>query len=101
MKFSYRLLIVFVFTFGLVACASPKARETIASESSVIQVIECTEPRPRICTREYRPVCAVKDTGTRCVNAPCSAATEKVTYATGCTACADPKVYRYTLGECK
>ena len=61
---------------------------------------KCTNPRPQICTREYRPVCATKDTGVRCITTPCQS-TEEITYATGCTACADPKVSHYRLGKCK
>ena len=62
--------------------------------------IKCKEPRPEICTREYMPVCATKNTGVVCVTTPCPS-TEDKTYATGCTACADPKVIKYKQGQCE
>ena len=49
----------------------------------------CPEPRPQICTREYRPVCAqMRDGSFR-------------TYPTGCTSCADPDVVGYRGGACE
>ncbi|MDC3332885.1 hypothetical protein OAV62_01450, partial [bacterium] len=59
----------------------------------------CTDPRPQMCTREYMPVCAIKDTAIRCITTPCPS-TQEVTYATGCTACADEKVIKYKQGAC-
>jgi len=50
--------------------------------------VQCTEPRPQVCTMIYQPVCALKRDGTR------------QTYASGCTACADPNVTEYLPGEC-
>lgn len=52
----------------------------------------CAEPRPEICTREYMPVCAQLKT---------DRGLELKTYATGCTACADPKVIAYQDEACK
>ncbi len=51
--------------------------------------VQCTEPRPQICTREYNPVCATLEGG------------GTQTYATGCTACADAKVTGYSPGACE
>lgn len=48
----------------------------------------CSDPRPQICTREYNPVCARLDDGTW------------MTYATGCTACADKAVVGWRAGAC-
>lgn len=62
--------------------------------------IKCKKPRPEICTREYNPVCATKNTSVVCVTTPCPS-TEEKTYATGCTACADPKVIKYKQGQCE
>jgi len=59
----------------------------------------CKDPRPQICTREYRPVCGTRDTGIRCVTTPC-ASYEYKTYGNACTACADPKVIEYRSGAC-
>lgn len=49
----------------------------------------CPEPRPQICTREFRPVCAQMQDGSF------------KTYSTGCTSCTDPKVVGYRDGACK
>jgi len=48
----------------------------------------CEAPRPKICTREYMPVCAKLKTNVF------------KTYATGCTACADVNVISYTTDSC-
>ncbi len=48
----------------------------------------CPEERPQICTREYRPVCALLEDGTR------------DTRATGCTACSDPRVRGWIPEPC-
>jgi hypothetical protein len=59
----------------------------------------CPEQRPQMCTKQYAPVCATRDTGIRCVKAPCPS-TEERTYGNGCTACADEKVMGFIPGEC-
>jgi hypothetical protein len=51
-------------------------------------LILCPEPRPQICTREYRPVCATMNDGT------------KKTYSNGCTSCTDLAVVEYEEGAC-
>lgn len=94
--------IIFSFTLaGIVACTSPDtpgtdtARESHSASSAATTppkagaFVQCTEPRPQICTREYSPVCAdLKGGGTQ-------------TYATGCVACADAKVKGYSPGACE
>lgn len=62
--------------------------------------IICPEPRPQICTYDYNPVCATRDTGMRCVTTPCPS-TEDVTYSNGCTACSDQSVISYRPGRCE
>jgi hypothetical protein len=48
----------------------------------------CVDPRPQVCTREYRPVCGEsKDGSTK-------------TYGNACTACSDPAVVGHRPGEC-
>lgn len=61
--------------------------------------IECTTPRPEECAEIYMPVCAVRDTGIRCVTSPCDS-TEQVDYSNACSACRDPEVLSYTEGQC-
>lgn len=61
---------------------------------------ECVTPRPQFCTSEYLPVCAVRDTGVRCITTPCDS-TEQREYGNACDACADPEVYSYVAGKCE
>ena len=95
------LIIIVMISAGVLisACQPKKVKPTpqIVVKPAVFK--KCTDPRPQMCTREYRPVCASKDTGVRCVTTPCPSAENK-TYATGCTACADPKVHGYVAGAC-
>ena len=49
----------------------------------------CTDPRPMVCTMEYRPVCAALVAGA-----------EK-TYPSGCNACADVAVASWRDGPCE
>lgn len=53
-----------------------------------------------MCTREYKPVCANRDTGIRCVTTPCPAAEWK-TYGNACDACSDKAVTGYRPGACE
>jgi len=73
---------------------------TVKSVREETNYIECTDPRPQICTREYRPVCARVDTRVRCVTTPCPS-TRLKTYGNACSACGDKKVYGYIPGECQ
>ena len=50
----------------------------------------CAEPRPEICTMIYDPVCGIHADTTR----------PDATYASGCSACADPAVAGYRPGAC-
>lgn len=60
---------------------------------------QCTTPRPDMCAEIYMPVCAVRDTGIRCVTTPCDS-TERVDYPNACSACSDPDVLSYSQGVC-
>lgn len=48
----------------------------------------CTEPRPQVCTMEFRPTCAVLSSG------------GSKEFASPCTACADKTVTGYVDGAC-
>lgn len=61
---------------------------------------QCRDPRPEMCTREYKPVCANRDTGVRCVTTPCPS-TEWRTYGNACDACSDKAVTGYRAGTCR
>lgn len=49
----------------------------------------CKEPRPQICTREYRPVCGELTSG------------GQHTFSNGCEACAAEGVAGYRMGKCE
>ncbi len=68
--------------------ADSKPLQTQNTESSP-NVVQCTEPRPQICTQEYIPVCANLRDGT------------KRTYASGCVACSDANVVSYRPNRCE
>ena len=53
-----------------------------------LAMTECVEPRPEICTREYRPVCGESVEGS-----------EK-TYGNACEACGDLNIVRHHTGAC-
>ena len=70
-----------------------------APKTDAPKSVACTDPRPQLCTMEYAPVCATRDTGVRCITAPCPSSEQK-TYSTGCTACSDAKVSSWVQGAC-
>jgi hypothetical protein len=69
-------------------CADTKPHEPQSTETSS-DLVQCTEPRPRLCTQQYDPVCAELKDGT------------KQTYASGCVACSDANVVSYRAGACE
>lgn len=77
---------------------APAPSDTLAGADQ-IYAHPCSDPRPEICTKEYRPVCATRDNGVRCVTTPCDS-TEQKTYGNSCTACSDQRVYGYDSGRC-
>lgn len=95
---SITLFLVLLTGYVMVACQS--TRPDIAKpEVSKAPMVACKDPRPQMCTREYRPVCAKRDTGVRCVTTPCPSE-EWVTKSNACTACSDEKVFGYLDGAC-
>src|SRR5210317_1480395 len=60
-----------------------------ASADGTKEMVACTEPRPQVCSQDYRPVCAVTQNGSF------------KTYANGCSACSDPEVNSYRDGACE
>jgi len=94
--FSTTALFSLCIAFSLSACqAGSKVKEPFTDT-----FVQCKSPRPEVCTEQYLPVCASKDTGIRCVTTPCPS-TENVTYDNACSACSDPKVHGYIpSGEC-
>lgn len=90
-----RLLKLIMLTVSLTACTSQQ--ETSPNQAAAITY--CPEQRPQICTMDYRPVCATRDTGIRCVTTPCPS-TEQKTYSNACSACVDIKVIGHIPDEC-
>jgi hypothetical protein len=70
----------------LTGCRS--AADDRVSEHEPLAVI-CSSPRPQLCTREYRPVCARLDDG------------REATRANACEACATDEVIGYRDGSCE
>lgn len=53
-----------------------------------VPLVECTSPRPQVCTMEYAPVCAQL------------AGAQQQEYSSACNACADDAVSGYVSGVC-
>jgi hypothetical protein len=90
-----KLALCFIY-LAIAACD----RSNVAASADVSIDLECPDPRPEMCTEEYRPVCALRDTGVRCITTPCPS-TEWKTYGNACAACSDSDVIGYKLGECR
>ncbi|WP_317932216.1 hypothetical protein [Halioxenophilus sp. WMMB6] len=85
----YRFIMILV-GFILTSCQSNTQSLVVDAEVTVTpDATVCNEPRPEICTREYRPVCAHLADGSTSQ------------YPSGCTACADPMVDAWLPGECQ
>jgi hypothetical protein len=63
-------------------------RAELAEESMPVAGGACADPRPQMCTRDYRPACGVRRDGSR------------KTYGNACTACADSEVVTQAAGAC-
>ena len=91
-----RLLLGSIFVMLIASCA---AQQQVQPNTRKPTFTQCPEQRPQMCTREYMPVCATRDTGVRCVTTPCRSSEQK-TYSNGCDACADKKVLGYVANAC-
>ena len=107
MKISWTQGLLLSSVVVLAVACQPAVKKSASHNSKPVIVknplpkyIECKKPRPEMCTQQYQPVCANRDTGMRCFKAPCPA-TKKASYGNACSACADKKVYGYTAGACK
>ena len=86
----------FLTMFVLSSCAGSEV-DPIKVEPGVYR---CPDPKVSSCADIYRPVCATRDNGVRCVTTPCDS-TETATYPNDCAACADDQVYTFVEGECE
>ena len=96
-KTIFSMIVILFFT---TACQSTTVKTPKPKGDKVVIAVSCKDPRPKICTQEYMPVCANKDTGVRCITTPCPSS-EQVTYPNACSACADDKVYGHIAGACE
>ena len=84
---------------SVIGVASMPIDQSVVTTHESLEQTQCKSPRSEMCTREFRPVCATRDIGVRCVTTPCPS-TERVTKSNACTACADEKVFSYIAGAC-
>lgn len=83
-----------VFVIGALTDYRPKpflftlTNAELAEESMPVAGGACAEPRPQMCTRDYRPACGTRKDGGR------------KTYGNACSACADPEVMTQAAGAC-
>jgi hypothetical protein len=80
----------------LAPCTKGTCNEDCVSTGK-LKAIDCTNPRPTACTREYMPVCG--QVQVQCIRAPCPLVKE--TFANKCTACANSLTISYTDGACE
>lgn len=66
------------------ACASTDADKKMPAADATI----CQDPRPQVCTMDYRPVCGTQKDGS------------VKTYSNGCGACADIEVISWVENAC-
>jgi len=64
------------------------SKAELADESLPVAGGACAEPRPQVCTRDYRPACGLQRDG------------QRKTYGNACSACADPLVVTQSAGAC-
>ena len=81
------LLVKYVFIallLGLTACTTVQRDATGNAAAATV----CEDPRPQVCTADYRPVCGTL--GDASVK----------TYSNGCSACGDSNVTSWVEAEC-
>jgi len=79
------LLMALLLTFSLIGCTSKSAD----GGSETTALTECAEPRPQVCTMDYRPVCGQDRDGAW------------KTYSNACGACSDATVLGHRPGSCE
>jgi len=88
-----------VFTISCQVKEDDRSNTDFKPNNPLLKNHQCQDPRPQICTREFRPVCAQRDLGIRCVTSPCPTI-ERVTKPNACVACSDKSVQEFTQGAC-
>jgi len=83
-------LFLVALLLGLTACSVPGGNQSTGVPAPPeAGMTVCSEPRPMVCTMEYRPVCASLVAG------------GEKTYPSGCNACADIAVQGWLDGPCE
>jgi len=86
------LTLMFIWSFLVAGCAT-SAPDTGSSDQAKLdetaQLEICEQPRPQVCTMDYRPVCgSLADGGWK-------------TFSNGCGACAVSEVSGWREGACE
>jgi len=77
------------FDNGCTACANQAVQGHYPSACATANMQACQDPRPQICTADYRPVCGQSGSG------------PTQTYGNACSACGDNAVIGFFQGECR
>ena len=88
MKNSMFIMLFCFVIFCLMGSMAIAAQQRNEPKNENTQTV-CTDPRPQVCTMDYRPVCAQLEDGSF------------KTYSNGCTACSNHEVIGHVEGECK
>lgn len=80
MKFR-QFILLSLFATALLGCN----QKNVIPDSAFV----CEDPRPEMCTMDYRPACGAISPD------------QNKTYSNACTACSDPKVQWIIEGECR
>ncbi|QIB66027.1 hypothetical protein [Kineobactrum salinum] len=85
----WRSLVFIGLLLALAGCGASQPPATPeVDQAADPAVVECSEPRPQVCTMEYAPVCARLLAG------------GEQTYSSPCNACADDAVASHSPGAC-
>jgi hypothetical protein len=80
----FRKTVVMALGLFLGACASTGDEHSMPAAAATV----CEDPRPQMCTMDYRPVCGTLNDGS------------SKTYANSCGACADAAVTSWVENAC-
>ena len=83
MKFYGSLILTGTLVF-FAACSTAD----VSGQKEEAPMNQCKDPRPQMCTMDYRPVCGISKDGS------------KKSYSNGCMACSNLKVVEYYHGTC-